>query len=95
MTLLLMMVSLKLTLKQDLATADEFTRNPRGLRGGCAWWGRQETSVRQENCGAVVGCLANFPCCLIYPSPRKILQHKPQQRGGREGCLPSLACSQS
>lgn len=68
MTLPLMMVSLTLTLKQDLATADAFTRNPRGLRGGCAWWQRQETSVRQENCGSVV----RWPC------QHSLLFHLPQ-----------------
>ena len=68
MTLLLMMVSLKPTLTQDLATADAFTRNPSGLRGGCARWGRQETSVRQENCGAAV----RWPCQL------SLLSHLPQ-----------------
>lgn len=40
-----MMVSLEQTLKEDPATADAFTRKPRGLSGGCVWWGRQETSV--------------------------------------------------
>lgn len=56
MTLLIMMVSLKQTPKQDLATADRFTRKARGSRRGCAWSGGQDTSVRMGelwNCAHV------------------------------------------
>ena len=52
MTVLLVVASLEQTLKQDLATADAFTRKPRGLRGGCTWWERQETSASTGELGS-------------------------------------------
>lgn len=52
MTVLLMVVSLEQTLKQDLATADAFTRKPRGVRGGCTWWEGQETSASSGELGS-------------------------------------------